>query len=321
MQQVLDPVERPNSLDLDHCDRHITVDFASEEPFSNNTLLNGFWLLGTSSWGFGIVNRTFMALADKYLSVVEISQLLAASLIFFSWFFFKPYSEVSKANFNRNFLTLYEGQEIAKLKNQHYFYATLKRMFDLRNYHMIRQEYVFPFPYLCQIYHLLNLKHLEEVHSFSLNNLRIVKVSDFWTTEIGGALKFQTMLESPINTLRIWRQPLVEVNLTLHTPYTVELNVPVYNDKRIIVIFNVLPLSETEHKLYIDIYSNLGWPKPILQAVLHLAACLTVFEDLPYLQKLAERNLEKIIHSRRISNHETMLLFKRFAELYSTNAA
>lgn len=247
MQQVLEPVARPSLIDSDYSTCQVTVDYP-DEAFSSGKLLNGFWLLGTSSWGVGIASRTFMAFADKYLSVVEISQLLAASLIFFSWFFFKPSSEVNKANTNLNWLSLYESQELAKQPNQHYFYAALKRMFDLRNYHMIRQEYIFPFPYLCQIYHLLNLKHLEEVHSFSLNNLRIVKVSDFWTTDIGGAVKFQTRLESPINTLRIWRQPLVEVDLTLHTPYTVELNVPVYNDKRIIVMFNVIPLSETEHK-------------------------------------------------------------------------
>ncbi|HEY9649733.1 MAG TPA: hypothetical protein V6C95_03650 [Coleofasciculaceae cyanobacterium] len=80
--------------------------------------------------------------------------------------------------------------------------------------------------------------------------------------------------------------------------------------------FNVLPLSATEHKLSIDIYSNLEWPKPLLQALLHFASCLTLFEDLPYLAKLAERNIERLFTLSRASNHETMLLFKRFVDLY-----
>jgi hypothetical protein len=192
-------------------------------------------------------------------------------------------------------------------------------MLELQDQHMISQEYILPFPYICQIYHLLNLKHLETIHNFSLNNLKVIGVSQLQPTPIGGMVKFQTVLDSPVNALRIWRQPIVEVGLILHNPYTVELCIPVYNDKYIIVIFNVLPLSNNEHKFYIDIYSNLEWPKPLLQILLHFASCLTLFEDLPYLRKLAQINIYRLANLSRVSNHETMWLFKRFVELYGSS--
>ncbi|WP_201027275.1 hypothetical protein, partial [Salmonella enterica] len=134
---------------------------------------------------------------------------------------------------------------------------------------MIGQEYTLPFPYICQIYHLLNLKHLETIHKFSLNNLKVINVSHYQATNSGGIIKFQTVLDSPINPLRMWRQPIVEVDLILHNPYTVELSIPVYNEKRITVIFNALPLTETEHQFFINIYSDLKWPRPLLQIILH----------------------------------------------------
>lgn len=285
-------------------------------------VMNGIWLLSIICWFVAIVYRASVALEDQALSTVETAQLLSAFLIFVSWLYFKPVESVNSmgANFifSESSETELEGETSLALKKRHaYVHAAKARMTELQGYHMISQEYIFPFPYVCQIYHLLNLKHLEEVHSFSLSNLKVVKVSDFQPTAIGGAMRFQTVLESPFNTLRVWRQPLVEVDLILHTPYTVELNIPAYGGKRIAVIFNVLPTSQMEHKLFIDIYSDLQWPKPILQIVLHLAACLTVFEDFPYLRKLAERNLDRVIRLGRISNHETMCLFRRFAELYS----
>lgn len=285
-------------------------------------LLNSVWLLSITLLGIGIISETFLALADDHLSRIEFSQLVATTLIFSSWLFFRPVESGSNTSFDANLVEFYEerANQAGPAAQRHslYLQTIQDRMTELKGYHMISQEYIFPFSYLCQIYHLLNLKHLEEVHSFSLNNLKIVKVSEFQPTDIGGAVRFQTVLESPFNTLRIWRQPLVEVDLILHTPYTVELNIPVYNDKRIAVLFNVLPLNNNEHKLFIDIYSNLMWPKPILQILLHIASCLTVFEDLPYLHRLAERNLERIIRLSKIPNHETMWLFGRFAELYDT---
>jgi len=281
-------------------------------------LSNSIWYSSLITFLVIIISSAYVALSDHYLSLPEFSQLLTIAAIFTSWLFFKPFENISYISAN-NFLN-FNQPESASPQHQIYTGITKSRMTELQAYHMISQEYIFPFPYLCQIYHLLNLKHLEEVHHFSLSNLKIINVSDFQPTTIGGAMKFQTILESSFNTLRIWRQPLVEVDLILHTPYTVELNIPAYNNKKIVVIFNVLPLNATEHKLFIDIYSNLSWPKPILQTILHFAACLTVFEDLPYLRKLAEKNLDRIVRRSRIPDHDTMQLFKRFAELYGSGA-
>jgi hypothetical protein len=195
-------------------------------------------------------------------------------------------------------------------------HAIEARMAELQAQHLISQRYFFPFPYLCQIYHLLNLKHLENVHGFSLNNLEILQVSHFQSSEVGGTIRFQTILRSPLNILRLWRQPVVEVDLILHDPYTVELRIPIYREKQVTVLFNVIPLQNRGHELFIDVYSSLSRFKPLLKLIFHLASCLTVLEDLPYIQRLAERNLERLIERNKISNHETMQLFKRFTELY-----
>jgi hypothetical protein len=89
-------------------------------------------------------------------------------------------------------------------------------MVQLEKYHLISQEYLLSIPYLCQIYHLLNLKHLESVHGFSLNNLKVVDVRQLEATAIGEIITFQTILDSPFNLLRIWRQAVVEGELILH---------------------------------------------------------------------------------------------------------
>lgn len=261
---------------------------------------NGIWVFGIPSWVFGISDRSVAALADGYLSPIEILQLLTASFFFLSWLYLKP-----ETNLNG------DGTE-------GYLCPTQASKGDLKKRHMISQEYILPFPYLCQIYHLLSLKHLETVHKFSLNNLKVINVSYVQPTEIGGIIKFETILDSPINALKIWRQPIVEVDLILHNPYTVELSIPVYNNKRIIVIFNVFPLTDTEHQFFIDIYSDLEWYKPVLQILLHFAACLTLFEDLPYLQTLADKNVARLFNSNKSASHETMWLFKRFVELYGS---
>ncbi len=200
-----------------------------------------------------------------------------------------------------------------------YLSQTGARMLQLKQYHTISQEYILPIPYLCQIYHLLNLKHLEVVHGFSLKGLKIGKISKFETTNTGGIIKFQTTLVSSLNVLRIWRQPIVDVELTLHNPYTIELNVGIYRNQKITVLFNVLPLGEREHKLSIDIYSNIGITKPVFQILLHVASCLTLFEDLPYLRKLAERNPRRLVRSAKGSKCKTMQLFNRFVDLYGSN--
>ncbi|WP_228035731.1 hypothetical protein [Oculatella sp. LEGE 06141] len=278
---------------------------------------NNFWFLGVLLLAFGIVDRSSAAVADNYFSTSDFLQLSLVALLFGAWLYLKP--GLSFASFvtpseETNAFHSASNQDAA------YIQTAQKRMQELRDQHLISQKYTLAFPYVCQIYHLLNLKHLEKVHSFSLSNLRVIKVSHFEPTKIGGTLKFQTMLDSPFNALRIWRQPIVEVDLTLHTPYMVELSIPVYNDKRITVIFNVLPLSRDEHQLFIDIYSNLKYPRPLMQMLLHTASCLTLFEDLPYLHKLSERSIHRLVSLNRISDHETMLLFRRFVDLYQSTA-
>jgi hypothetical protein len=266
-------------------------------------LKNGVWLVGIPSWIFGITDRSIAAFADGYLSVVEVTQLFMTAFFFVSWLYLKP---ERSSDINESNSSLYQG----------YLCRPQSSKFKLKKRHMISQEYILPFPYLCQIYHLLNLKHLETIHRFSLNNLKIVDISYFQPTAIGGIIKFQTILDSPVNPLRIWRQAIVEVDLILHTPYTVELSIPVYNNKRIIVFFQTLPLNDKEHHLFIDIYSDLEWPKPLLQILLHFASCLTLFEDLPYLQALTDKKVERLFNLKLASKHDNMLLFKRFVELY-----
>ena len=278
-----------------------------------HNLRSGIWFLGLPSWLFGVTDRTFASFADGYVSTLELAQLFTASFFFLGWIYLKP--EISLNSSDTETLPNYEF-DFEPYELEVYKGIVTNRMLELHEQHMIRQEYILPFSYLCQIYHLLNLKHLETIHSFSLNNLKVFKVSNFQPTSNGGTIKFQTVLDSPINPLRIWRQPIVEVQLILHTPYTVELSIPVYNNKHITVLFNALPLSNNEHKLFIDIYSNLEWPKPILQLLLHFASSLTLFEDLPYLRKLGERNIQRLVNLSRVSNHETMWLMRRFADLY-----
>jgi hypothetical protein len=197
-----------------------------------------------------------------------------------------------------------------------YLRHTEGRMLELDKHHIISQSYVLPIPYLCQIYHLLNLKHLESVHDFSLNGLKIGNIGQLEKTATGGSLKFETTLNPSLNLLKIWRQPVVEVELTLHTPYTIELSIPVYNGRNMTIVFNILPLGDNSHKLFIDIYSAIFFPKPILQMLLHAAAYLTLFEDMPYLRKLSDRNLSDRVSKTVVSNHKTMQLFKRFVDLY-----
>ena len=278
-----------------------TSNKVKEIAFIIGRIRSGIWLVGIPSWLFGIGVRSFAAFADGYISVIEVVQLFTASLFFASWLFLRPENSLEE----RDVLAL-QGNPCNNLGSKS----------ELRQRYMISQEYILPFPYICQIYHLLNLKHLESIHHFSLNNLKVVNISDFQLTENGGVIKFQTMLDSPFNPLRIWRQPIVEVDLILHNPYTVELSIPVYNQKRITVMFHAVPLNENEHYFFIDIYSDLEWFKPFLQLLLHFASCLTLFEDLPYLRSLADKNRDSLLKIGRISNCKSMSLYRRFIELY-----
>lgn len=278
-------------------------------------LRNSIWLIGIPSWLFGITDRSLASMADGYLSAIEIVHLFTAFFFFMSWLCLKPAEKILNSGGLRTIRNCFD-------ENPHhspdYFYTAKTRMLELQEQHLISQEYILPFPYFCQIYHLLNLKHLETIHNFSLNNLKVIQVSQVQPTETGGLIKFQTVLDSPTNALRIWRQPIVEAGLTLHNPYTVELCIPVYSGKFIVVIFNALPIAKTEHKFFIDIYSNLQWPRFLFQIILHFAACLTLFEDLPYLEQLAKTNISRLIHLSRVSTQETTWLFRRFVELYGS---
>ncbi len=198
-----------------------------------------------------------------------------------------------------------------------YLLAAQTRKLELKSYHIINQIHRLPFPYLSQIYHLLNLKHLETVHSSSLGSLKVIDVCSVQPTPLGGLIKFRTSLKSPINLLRFWRQAVVDVDLILHTPHMVELNIPVYGEKRMVVIFNVQPLSDTSHEFSIDIYSDLKYPKFLLSAVLHLASLITLYEDMPYLKRLSNRKLDNLLNSTKAMDHKTMGLFKRFVDLYA----
>lgn len=236
-------------------------------------------MFGIPSFLFGVTDRSIAAFADGYLSAIEVIHIFTASFFFLTWLFLKP-----EQSFD-----IKDVDNIQSCLEQFYLNPTQDRNFELKKRHIISQKYILPFPYVCQIYHLLNLKHLETIHKFSLNNLRVIQVSKVQSTSTGGSITFQTLLDSPVNILRIWRQPIVEVDLILHGPYTVELSIPVYSKKRITVMFYAYPLTEKTHHFFIDIYSDLEWPKPILQIILHTASCLTLIEDLPYLRKLAER--------------------------------
>jgi hypothetical protein len=61
-------------------------------PFLAN-LRNGLWLLGLSSWIFGILDRSFASFSDGYVSAIDIAQIATASFFFVSWMLLKPASK------------------------------------------------------------------------------------------------------------------------------------------------------------------------------------------------------------------------------------
>jgi hypothetical protein len=299
----------------DHCAVHHPSKLAETNLFMMQ-LKQGLWLFGISAWLFGLIDRGIAAFADGYFSLTECLSVLAILLLLLSWVSLKPQIEQAVAE------SAEPSGGVPFLHPSEGHLAVAQALMDeLRPYHLISQSYLLPYPYLAQIYHLLNLKHLESIHSFSLNNLRIVEVSSLEKTEQGGAVIFQTVLDSPLNVLRIWRQSLAEVKLTLHTPYTVELGIPVYGDKVIVVMFNAIPLSDTQHQFCVDIYSNLQWYKPLMKLLLHFASILTVIEDLPYLEALT-RKVQRLTQVNSGSLDKTvnreMWLFNRFVGLYGS---
>lgn len=274
----------------------------------------GLWHLGIPAWLFGMTDRGWAIFANGSFSLDEFVSFLTISGLFVCWLSLKPDSAIDR--------DLGSGPSSYPLPNKLESSAidlevTQTRMAELQHYHLISQAYRLPFPYLCQIYHLLNLKHLETIHRVSLNNLKVIEVSGIEVTDRGGVVKFQTMLHSPFNILRIWRRKNVEAQLTLHNPYTVELGIPVYGDKVIVVLFNTLPLTATEHQFSVDIYSNLNWYRPLLKPVLHFASLLTLIEDIPYLQALAQKNFQRLTKNEK-PHSEMMWLFGRFVSLYGT---
>ncbi|MGF1515897.1 MAG: hypothetical protein ACFB5Z_19670 [Elainellaceae cyanobacterium] len=271
---------------------------------------HGIWLFGIPSWLYGLADRGMAAAADGYLSLVEVFYILSISLLFTVWLRMKP----NEYRCSDNAITL-QRYQLSGEDCPSYLQAARVRMVELYEQHIVGQAYILPFPYYCQIYHLLNLKHLESVHSFSLGNLKVLGVDDFQTTPAGGIIRFRTALSSSAHVLRLWRRPEVDVELVLHDSYTVELRIPVYGDKRIIVLFNVLPVTDQCHQLFIDIYSDLNWPKPLLTPLLDVAASLTLLEDLSYLRQLAERG--ELPVAQKIEQHALSLL-NRFVERYGS---
>ncbi|MBW4578822.1 MAG: hypothetical protein KME42_04505 [Tildeniella nuda ZEHNDER 1965/U140] len=59
------------------------------DPFLEN-LRQGIWLIGISSWVFGITDRSIATFSDGSLSALDIAQLFTASFFFVSWLFLKP---------------------------------------------------------------------------------------------------------------------------------------------------------------------------------------------------------------------------------------
>ena len=54
------------------------------------SLKHGIWILGVSSWIFGIGDRSIATLSDGYLSSLDIVQLFTASFFFIGWLVLKP---------------------------------------------------------------------------------------------------------------------------------------------------------------------------------------------------------------------------------------
>jgi hypothetical protein len=55
-----------------------------------NPLRRGIWLVGVSSWLFGISDRSIAALSDGFLSAWDLIQLFTASFFFLGWVLLKP---------------------------------------------------------------------------------------------------------------------------------------------------------------------------------------------------------------------------------------
>lgn len=292
---------RPQDIQA-HLEKISRPNLPVSDFLKRNIFMYGMWLLGIPAFVYGVVDRGMAAFDGESVAVTELSHCMIAAVTLLIWLILGMAVDAGEP----------EGiGDPSPLPLAH---------LDMPSDCIAEQRYRLPFSHRCQIYHLLNLKHLEDIHRFSLGNLKVADVSHFKKTQNGGHMRFKTVLDSPTNVLRLWRDPSVEVDLILHTPYQIELKVPAYHRKAIHVLFSVLPLNEQEHVLSVQMFSDLQWPKELLRAILIIAASLTLLEDLPYLSKLAGG---KISRSHRPSedalSSPAMQLFRRYVNLYGNH--
>jgi hypothetical protein len=182
----------------------------------------------------------------------------------------------------------------------------------LEPYHILSKEWTLPFSHWVQLYHLMNISHLEHVHEDTLNNLAIGDVVDTIETQNGGIITFITNIKPSL--ISLFRKPQNIVSLELLSPFTISLTIPQSPDIQTTVLFNTLPIREDKHVLFVDIYSNLEIPKSILKPAMQLATSLTVMEDIPYYENLAKQDIRNVI--RRTKDNPEMYLYKRYSQLY-----
>lgn len=274
----------------------------AEDMLKRNIFKCSLWLLGIPAIIYGAVDRGIAAFAQASIQVTDISYCMIALILLFGWIGIGvTTAEDEPLSADQGKCTQFRPTPPNSLCNSEC---------------IAQQSYRLPYPFICQIYHLLNLKHLEDVHRLSLGNLKITKIGHFHKTQKGGQLRFRTMLDSPFNVLRLWRNHSVDVDLTIHAPHQIELKVPVYRQKHIRVLFSVIPLGHAAHQLRIQIFSNLRWPREFLRAVFLLASSLTLLEDLPYLNQLAKRNRTSFHHAAHGQSSQAMQLFQRYVHLY-----
>lgn len=274
-----------------------------EDALKRNIFIYGLWLLAIPAFIYGAIERGFSAFSQPEVNVHDISYCLIALVSLMAWICIGLAEEKLDST----------ALKVVKIVED--------RPLPFDSTCVAQQSFRLPFPYLCQIYHLLNLKHLEDIHRFSLGNLKVIKVSHFRETRAGGQIRFKTVLDSPFNVLRLWRDPSVDVDLTIHSPHQIELKVPTYGQEFIRVLFSVIPVNTEEHYLCIQMFCDLKLPRELLKAILLLASSLTLLEDLPYLHHLAKRSPKQFSNQRlkKKSTNPAMQLFHRYVDLYNSD--
>lgn len=69
-------------------------------------LKTAIWFIGSIAWLLGILDRSIAALADGYLSVIGLLQILIATFLFWCWLFLKPNWNTANQIKQRDRLTL-----------------------------------------------------------------------------------------------------------------------------------------------------------------------------------------------------------------------